>query len=48
MGTSVDLLDRAYGHLVRDSEESVRSRLEARKTEMGVARASEQPGKLRD
>jgi len=29
MGTSVKIIDRHYGHLVRDSEESARARLNA-------------------
>jgi integrase len=32
MGASVKEIDRTYGHLVRDSEEAIRSRLEARGT----------------
>jgi hypothetical protein len=30
MGTSVAMIDRTYGHLARDSENSIRARLEAR------------------
>ena len=30
MGTSVKMIDKTYGHLARDSEESLRARLEAR------------------
>ena len=30
MGTSVAMIDRTYGHLARDSEDSIRARLEAR------------------
>ena len=30
MGTSVAMIDRTYGHLARDSEESIRERLDAR------------------
>ena len=30
MGTSVAMIDRTYGHLARDSEDSIRARLDAR------------------
>jgi integrase len=30
MGTSVAMIDRTYGHLARDSEASIRARLDAR------------------
>jgi hypothetical protein len=30
MGTPVKMIDRTYGHLARDSEEAIRTRLEAR------------------
>lgn len=30
MGTSVKMIDRTYGHLVRDSEQAIRARLDAR------------------
>ena len=30
MGTSLGMIDRHYGHLARDSEESIRARLDAR------------------
>jgi hypothetical protein len=30
MGTSVKMIDRTYGHLARDSETSIRQRLDAR------------------
>ena len=30
MGTSLAMIDRTYGHLARDSEESIRARLDAR------------------
>jgi hypothetical protein len=30
MGTSVAMIDRTYGHLARDSEASIRERLDAR------------------
>ena len=30
MGTSVAMIDRTYGHLDRDAEESIRARLDAR------------------
>ena len=40
MGTSVAMIDRTYGHLARDSEESIRTRLEARANRSGVNQAS--------
>jgi len=42
MGTSVAMIDRTYGHLARDSEESIRARLDARAERSGdeVASAS--------
>jgi integrase len=40
MGTSVKMIDRVYGHLVRDSEASIRARLDARATRSGVELAS--------
>jgi integrase len=40
MGTSVKMIDKTYGHLARDSEESLRARLEAR----GAADAQRQTG----
>jgi hypothetical protein len=30
MGTSVAMIDRTYGHLAKDSEEAIRTRLESR------------------
>jgi hypothetical protein len=30
MGTSVQMIDRTYGHLARDSEQAIRARLDAR------------------
>ena len=30
MGTSVEMIDRTYGHLARDSDEAIRARLNAR------------------
>jgi hypothetical protein len=36
MGTSVAMIDRTYGHLARDSEDSIRLRLEARADRSGV------------
>ena len=36
MGTSVTKIDRAYGHLARDSEESIRARLETRSNRLGA------------
>jgi integrase len=40
MGASVKEIDRTYGHLVRDSEDSIRARLEARADRSGVEMAS--------
>ena len=40
MGTSVAMIDRTYGHLARDSEDSIRLRLEARADRSGVEVAS--------
>jgi hypothetical protein len=40
MGTSVAMIDRRYGHLARDSEASIRARLEARSGRFGVDQAS--------
>jgi integrase len=36
MGTSVAMIDQRYGHLARDSEASIRARLEARANRLGV------------
>jgi integrase len=36
MGTSAAMIDRTYGHLARDSEESIRARLDARSARVGV------------
>jgi hypothetical protein len=36
MGTSVAMIDQRYGHLARDSEESIRTRLNARTARLGV------------
>ncbi len=36
MGTSVAMIDRTYGHLARDSEASIRARLDARRDRLGV------------
>jgi integrase len=36
MGTSVAMIDRTYGHLARDSEESIRARLDTRADGSGV------------
>jgi integrase len=36
MGTSVAMIDRTYGHLARDSEASIRERLDARSERYGV------------
>ena len=40
MGTSVKMIDRTYGHLARDSEQAIRSRLDARSRRSGVVVAS--------
>jgi hypothetical protein len=40
MGASVKEIDRTYGHLVRDSEDTIRARLEARADRSGVFLAS--------
>ena len=40
MGASVREIDRTYGHLVRDSEDAIRARLEARADRSGVVLAS--------
>jgi integrase len=36
MGTSIGMIDRHYGHLARDSEDSIRARLDARSNRSGV------------
>lgn len=41
MGASVKEIDRTYGHLVRDSEDAIRARLEARADRSGVDLASD-------
>jgi hypothetical protein len=41
MGTSIAMIDRHYGHLVRDSEDSIRARLEARVAQSGAKVASD-------
>jgi integrase len=41
MGTSVAMIDRTYGHLARDSEATIRARLDARSGRSGVDLASE-------
>ena len=40
MGASVREIDRTYGHLVRDSEDAIRARLDARASRSGVLLAS--------
>jgi hypothetical protein len=40
MGTSVAMIDRTYGHLARDSEESIQARLDARADRSGAEVAS--------
>jgi integrase len=41
MGTSVKMIDKTYGHLARDSEDAIRSRLEAR----GAAEVEDEAGR---
>jgi integrase len=36
MGSSVAMIDRTYGHLARDAEDSIRARLDARAAQPGV------------
>ena len=36
MGASVAMIDRTYGHLARDSEASIRARLDARASRFGA------------
>jgi hypothetical protein len=40
MGASVKEIDRTYGRLARDAEDSIRARLEARAARSGVDVAS--------
>ena len=40
MGTSIAMIDRTYGHLARDSDESIRNRRDARAARSGVEMAS--------
>ena len=40
MGDTVAMIDRTYGHLARDSEDSIRARLDARGDRSGVEVAS--------
>ena len=40
MGTSLAMIDRTYGHLARDSEDSIRARLDARADRAGAEMAS--------
>jgi integrase len=44
MGTSVAMIDRTYGHYARDSEASIRARLDARADRSGVDVASGERG----
>lgn len=44
MGASVREIDRTYGHLVRDSEDAIRARLDARADRSGVVVVSEGSG----
>jgi hypothetical protein len=41
MGTSVAMIDSRYGHLARDSEASIRARLDERSAQPGVDLASD-------
>lgn len=44
MGTSVEMIDRTYGHLVRGSHDHVRAKLEARARREAVAAGRERRG----
>jgi hypothetical protein len=44
MRTSVAMIDRTYGHLARDSEDTIRARLDARARRLGVDQASTADG----
>jgi integrase len=44
MGASVKEIDRTYGHLARDANDSIRARLEARAAQPGVNLASDENG----
>ena len=46
MGTSIPMIDRTYGHLARDSEDSIRARLDTRFERRGVDWASDAEWKL--
>lgn len=48
MGCSVKVIDDTYGHLARDFEDAVRSRLDARSGYPGVNRASAGDGNGED
>jgi hypothetical protein len=48
MGASVREIDRTYGHLVRDAEDSIRARLDARAAQRGVNLASGDVGGIDD
>jgi hypothetical protein len=48
MGTSVAMIDRHYGHLVRDAEDSIRARLNAGTRRSGVDQASANNGQPDD
>jgi hypothetical protein len=41
MGTSVEMIDRTYGHLAKGTEESARSKLDAHTGRLGQDRATE-------
>jgi hypothetical protein len=44
MGASVKEIDRTYGHLARDSEDSIRARLDARAERDGAEMAFSESG----
>jgi integrase len=41
MGSSIEMIERTYGHLARDSEDAIRTRLESRSALTGVRWASD-------
>jgi hypothetical protein len=43
MGTSVAMIDRTYGHMARDGEETIRIRLETRSNRSGDEMALSSP-----
>lgn len=48
MGTSLAMIDRTYGHLARDFEESIRERLAARSRRSGHVQATAGAGEADD